>query len=82
MCLSVKIVTFSAGVLCFSNAYFSQVWFDIAAGGSIGTAISSDFELYDDTRIDVAPRASSNAFLKKMSAMGRSLIVLLANRWT
>ena len=64
MCLSVKIVTFSAGFLCFSNAYFSQVWFDIAAGGSIGTAIASDFELYDDTRIDVAPQASSNAFLK------------------
>ncbi len=50
--------------LCFSNSCLSQIWFDIATGGSIGAAVCSDFKLYDDTRIDISPRASSNAFLK------------------
>lgn len=58
------ILAFSTAYLCFSNSCLSQVWFDIATGGSIGTGICSDFKLYDDTRIDISPRASSNAFLK------------------
>ena len=58
------ILAFLTASLCFSNSCLSQIWFDIAAGGSIGTGICSDLKLYDDTRIDVSPRASSNAFLK------------------
>ena len=58
------ILSFFIAFLSCSNTSNGQIWFDVAAGGSIGTGISSDFELYDDTRIDVSPRASSNAFLK------------------
>lgn len=58
------ILAFPVAYLCFSNSCLSQIWFDIAAGGSIGTGVCSDFKLYDDTRIDISPRASSNAFLK------------------
>lgn len=59
-----SLMVYIASILCLSNTYHSQVWFDIAAGGSLGTGITSDFKLYDDTRIDVSPRVSSNAFLK------------------
>ena len=48
----------------FYSSCFGQVWFDIAVGSSAGTGISSDFELYDDARIDFSPRISSNAFFK------------------
>ncbi|MDG2505859.1 MAG: hypothetical protein P8M87_06870 [Crocinitomicaceae bacterium] len=43
---------------------FGQFWFDIAIGGSSGTSIVSDFSLYEDTRIDVTPKFSSNGFIK------------------
>ena len=64
MILKVIIPTFIATLFCLSNLCFSQVWFDISMGGSIGTGISSDLKLFDDTRIDISPRISSNVFLK------------------
>ncbi len=42
----------------------SQVWFDIGANGSAGTSIWSDFKLYEDSKMDVSPKISSNLSLK------------------
>tara|TARA_B100001287_G_scaffold276728_1_gene288969 strand:- start:4058 stop:4795 length:738 start_codon:yes stop_codon:yes gene_type:complete len=64
MNLTGVIIAFCTSFLCLSNISFGQIWFDISIGGSIGTSISSDFELYNDTRIDVLPKVSSNSFLK------------------
>ncbi len=57
-------VLFFYAFMCVYSTCYGQFWFDIAAGVSAGAGISSDFKLYDDTRIDVSPRISSNTFFK------------------
>ena len=48
----------------FTNPSYGQFWFDVATGGSFGAGIISNLDIYNDSKIDIAPKISSNAFLK------------------
>lgn len=51
-------------LLFFQNSSYGQFWLDVAASGSLGSGIISNLDIYNDSKIDIAPKISSNAFLK------------------
>ena len=50
--------------LLFQYTSYGQFWLDVAAGGSLGSGIISNLDIYEDSNIDIAPKISSNSFLK------------------
>lgn len=51
-------------LLIKSHTVLGQFWFDVALSGSAGSSFLTNSEIYQDTRIDIAPKVSSNFSLK------------------
>ena len=63
--------------LFFQNPSYGQFWFDVAAGGSLGLGIISNLDIYEDSKIDIAPKISSNVFLKIGANINETESILL-----
>ena len=61
---SIGIGVFFVLFLLKSINIYGQPWLDIAINGSSGLGLFSTIEIYDDTRIDFSPRATSNLSMK------------------